>query len=64
MTKKATAGRVDKVLKQSLSEPEKAQIGIEDADELYREIRVENVLEGEDGEKARLKLGARGKCRP
>jgi len=40
------------------SEPEKAQIGIEEADELYREIRVENVVTDEKGKNARLKVGA------
>jgi len=38
--------------------PEKAQIGIEEADELYREIRVENVVTDEKGKNARLKVGA------
>jgi len=38
-------GRVEKIIKSpSPREPERAQIGIEEADELYREIRVENVL--------------------
>jgi hypothetical protein len=37
---------------------EKAQINVEEADELYREIRVENVLTDENGDKVRLKLGA------
>lgn len=35
------------------TDPEKAQIEIDEADDLYREIRVENVLTGEDGEKQR-----------
>ena len=39
-------------------EPEKAQIGVDEADELYREIRVENVLTDENGEKVRLNPGA------
>ncbi len=39
-------------------EPEKAEISIEEADDLYREVRVENVLTDEDGEKVRLKPGA------
>ncbi|PYX37551.1 MAG: hypothetical protein DMG81_13835 [Acidobacteria bacterium] len=38
-------------------EHEKAEITIEGADDLYREIRVENLLTDEDGEKARLKPG-------
>jgi hypothetical protein len=32
------------------SEPEKAQIDIEGADDLYREIRIENTLTDEHGE--------------
>lgn len=39
-------------------EPEKAEINVHDADPLYREIRVENVLHGENGEKAKLRQGA------
>ncbi|HKI24707.1 MAG TPA: hypothetical protein VKA07_00195 [Candidatus Sulfotelmatobacter sp.] len=37
---------------------DKAQIDIHGADELYREIRVENEVVDENGEKARLKPGA------
>ena len=52
-------GKVQKVLKPIVSlEPEKAQISVDEADELYREIRVENVLTDENGEKVRLKTGA------
>ena len=39
-------------------EPEKAQIAIKGADELYSEIRVENTLENAAGEKVKLKPGA------
>jgi hypothetical protein len=50
---------VQKVLRPIVPfEPEKAQISIDEADELYREIRVENVLTDENGEKVRLKSGA------
>jgi hypothetical protein len=56
---KKLRGTVEKVIKSTFpSGPEKAQIGIEEADELYREIRVENVLTDENGEKVRLKPGA------
>ena len=41
------------------SEPEKAQIGVEGADDLYREIRVENTLQDENGETVVLKPGAK-----
>jgi len=39
-------------------EPEKAQISVDEADELYREIRVENALTDDNGERVRLKPGA------
>ena len=38
--------------------PEKAEISIEGADELYREIRVENTLSDESGNEVSLKPGA------
>jgi hypothetical protein len=37
------------------SGPEKAQIALEGADELYREIRIENSLTDENGDEVRLK---------
>jgi hypothetical protein len=40
------------------SEPEKAQIAIEDGDDLYKEIRIENALQDEDGNEVALKEGA------
>jgi hypothetical protein len=53
-------GTVEKIIKPAYSkEPEKAQIAIDDADHLYREIRVENVLTDEKGEKGSLKPGAK-----
>ncbi len=56
--KKKLRGAVEKVIKPvPPSEPEKAQIGIEGADELYREIRIENVVTDENGQKAHLKCG-------
>jgi hypothetical protein len=61
MTKKRKKlrGTVEKVVKPTdPTEPEKAQINIQEADHLYREIRVENVLTDEKGEKASLKPGA------
>lgn len=39
-------------------EPEKAQIAVEGADHLYRELRIENTLTDDDGRKVRLKPGA------
>jgi hypothetical protein len=57
--RKKLLGTVEKVIKPiAKSEPEKAEIGIKGADDLYREIRIENVVTDENGEKARLKLGA------
>ena len=38
--------------------PEKAEISVESADELYREIRVENTLTDETGNEVSLKPGA------
>jgi hypothetical protein len=39
-------------------EPEKAQIAVEGADHLYREIRVPNRLTDENGRRVKLKEGA------
>jgi hypothetical protein len=50
---------VQKIIKPlSASEPEKAQIAVEGADHLYRELRIENTLTDENGDKVRLKQGA------
>ena len=50
---------VEKIVKPiNPSEPEKAQISIQGADHLYREIRVENTLKNAAGEKVKLKPGA------
>jgi hypothetical protein len=52
-------GTVEKIIPASHpGDPEKAQIGIEGADDLYREIRVENTLEDENGDEVSLKPGA------
>jgi predicted DNA-binding antitoxin AbrB/MazE fold protein len=40
-------------------EAEKAEIAIDEAEDLYREIRVENVVADENGKKASLKEGAK-----
>jgi hypothetical protein len=40
------------------SQPEKAQIAVEGAEDLYREIRVENTLQDNDGNEVKLKEGA------
>lgn len=50
---------VDKIIKSpSPNEPEKAQISVEGADDLYRELRIENTLTDENGKKVGLKPGA------
>ena len=41
------------------SEPEKARIGVQGADDLYREIRVENTLQDENGNQVALKEGSK-----
>jgi hypothetical protein len=52
-------GTVEKIIKPPHPTiPEKAQIAIEGADDLYREIRIENVLRDEEGQKVALKPGA------
>ena len=53
-------GKVEKVIRPhpSSGEPEKAQITVEGADHLYREIRVPNRLADDDGHKVKLKEGA------
>ena len=57
--RKKLHGTVDKIIKPVVpSEPEKAQIDIKGADDLYREIRIENTLTDEHGEEVRLKEGA------
>ena len=58
MKRKKLRGTVQKIIKPiSPSEPEKAQINLEEGDDLYREIRIENVLTDEKGEKVSLKVG-------
>jgi len=50
---------VEKIIKPVYpTDPEKAQIAVEGADHLYRELRIENTLTDENGDKVRLKQGA------
>jgi hypothetical protein len=52
-------GTVRKVIKPIVpSEPEKAEIEIQGADDLYREIRIENKLVDSEGKKVKLKPNA------
>jgi len=49
-------GVVEKIIKSPYpGEPEKAQIAVEGADDLYKEIRIDNTLEDEKGNKVKLK---------
>jgi hypothetical protein len=53
-------GRVQKVIKPIHADiPEKAEIAVEGADDLYKEIRIENTLEDEQGREVKLKEGAK-----
>ena len=62
MTQKPAAthtGTVQRVIKSPVSrEPEKAEIAVEGADHLYKEIRIENTLKTADGKPVALKQGA------
>ncbi len=52
-------GTVEKIIPPlGAHEPEKAQIAVEGAEELYREIRVENTLQDAQGNDVRLIKGA------
>jgi len=53
------AGTVEKIIKPAHpSLPEKAQIAVEGGEDLYREIRIDNVLKDENGQAVALKPGA------
>jgi hypothetical protein len=52
-------GTVEKIINSPVPhEPEKAEIAVEGADHLYREIRIENTLRDENGKMVKLKVGA------
>jgi predicted DNA-binding antitoxin AbrB/MazE fold protein len=56
---KTLPGAVEKIIKShDLAEPEKAQIVIQGAEELYREVRIGNTLKDANGEEVALKEGA------
>jgi hypothetical protein len=56
---KTLPGVVESIIKSPhAGQPDKAQIAVEGADELYREIRIDNSLENDKGEKVKLKPGA------
>lgn len=51
-------GVVEKILPSNHpSQPEKAQIVIQEAEDLYKEIRIDNALHDGGGEKVKLKQG-------
>jgi hypothetical protein len=52
-------GTVKKIIKSpDPSVPEKVELEVHEADELYKEIRIDNVLEDEHGQKVKLKEDA------
>ena len=53
-------GTVEKIIRSGVSsEPERAQIVVEGADHLYRELRIENALIDAAGNRVPLKPGAK-----
>ena len=57
--RKRLHGKVAKIIKPAFSnQPEMAQIEITEAEDLYREVRIENEVMAEDGQVAALKPGA------
>ena len=53
-------GIVEKIIKSRVSnEPERAQIVVEEADHLFRELRIENALTDAAGNRVYLKPGAK-----
>lgn len=57
--KTTKTGVVQKIIKPVVpQQSEMVEIAIEGADHLYREIRIENTLEDDKGEKVTLKEGA------
>jgi hypothetical protein len=58
-TRQELRGTVQKIIEPVFpGEPEKAEIHVNGADPLYREIRIENVVTDSEGRKAGLKDGA------
>jgi len=52
-------GTVEKIIPSIIpSKPDKAQIAVEGAEDLYREIRLDNVMQDADGNQVALKKGA------
>ena len=54
------SGTVEKIIPPiTPNHPEKAQISVEGAEDLYKEIRVDNTLQDEAGNEVALKKGAK-----
>ncbi len=54
------AGTVEKIIPTfDPKEPEKAQISVEGAEDLYKEIRIKNALKDENEQVVKLKPGAK-----
>jgi hypothetical protein len=52
-------GTVEKIIKSPHQDvPEKAEIAVHGADDLYKEIRIENTLTDESGHEVKLKEGS------
>jgi hypothetical protein len=59
MKRRRMRGKVQKLIKPfTPAQSGKAEILINEADDLYRELRIENVLKNPDGEEVALKPGA------
>jgi len=62
MTEKASTtrpGTVQRIIKSAFSgQAEKAEIAVQGADDLYKEIRIDNELIDQNGEQVSLKKGA------
>jgi hypothetical protein len=55
-------GKVDKIVKPpTRGEPEQAQIGVDGADQKYKDIRIENALTDGLGHEVHLEPGAKVK---
>lgn len=58
--RKLLSGSVQKILTDFYAnQSEKAEIGIDEAEHLFREIRIDNTFTGVDGQTVALKQGAR-----
>src|SRR5579871_5012476 len=52
-------GTVDKIITPRENQPEKAQIGVDEADQRYRHLRIRNILIDEHGDDVKLRKGER-----